>query len=111
SLGWVKRLQGVDQDAALAEIMAIQPNGQLASRVNGQVNGNGSSSGNENGTEETDQSPLQLTERQMTIAYQVLKEITARLQFMVNVGLDYLTLNRTAVTLSGGESQRIRLAT
>ncbi|HRW08575.1 MAG TPA: excinuclease ABC subunit UvrA [Caldilineaceae bacterium] len=111
SLGWVKRLQGVEQDAALAEIMAIQPNGQLESRVNGQVNGNGSSSGNENGTEETDQSPLQLTERQMTIAYQVLKEITARLQFMVNVGLDYLTLNRTAVTLSGGESQRIRLAT
>ncbi|MEZ4616483.1 MAG: hypothetical protein R2867_13410 [Caldilineaceae bacterium] len=54
---------------------------------------------------------FQLTERQMTIAYQVLKEIMARLQFMVNVGLDYLTLNRTAVTLSGGESQRIRLAT
>ncbi len=47
----------------------------------------------------------------MTISVQVLKEIAARLQFMVNVGLDYLTLDRTAVTLSGGESQRIRLAT
>jgi excinuclease ABC subunit A len=55
------------------------------------------------------QSPL--TPRQQTIAFQVLKEIAARLQFMVNVGLDYLTLDRTAVTLSGGEAQRIRLAT
>ncbi len=49
--------------------------------------------------------------RQLAIGGQVLNEIEARLGFMVNVGLDYLTLNRTAVTLSGGESQRIRLAT
>ncbi len=52
-----------------------------------------------------------LTGRQMKIAHQVLKEITARLQFMVDVGLDYLTLDRSAATLSGGEAQRIRLAT
>jgi excinuclease ABC subunit A len=52
-----------------------------------------------------------LTKRQRTIARQVLKEIHARLQFMADVGLDYLTLNRTAATLSGGEAQRIRLAT
>jgi excinuclease ABC subunit A len=52
-----------------------------------------------------------LTERQQTIARQILKEIHARLTFMVNVGLDYLTIDRTAKTLSAGEAQRIRLAT
>ncbi|MGD9101483.1 MAG: excinuclease ABC subunit UvrA, partial [Anaerolineae bacterium] len=57
------------------------------------------------------QGPPVLTERQRLIAHQVLKEIHARLSFMVNVGLDYLTLDRAAATLSGGEAQRIRLAT
>ncbi|HEY7834005.1 MAG TPA: excinuclease ABC subunit UvrA, partial [Ktedonobacterales bacterium] len=52
-----------------------------------------------------------LTEREQTIGRQVLKEINARLGFLVNVGLDYLSLNRAAATLSGGEAQRIRLAT
>ena len=54
---------------------------------------------------------LQLTHRQQVIAKQVLKEINARLDFLNNVGLDYLTLSRAAATLSGGEAQRIRLAT
>jgi excinuclease ABC subunit A len=54
---------------------------------------------------------LQLDKKRETIADQILKEIRGRLRFLVNVGLDYLTLSRSAGTLSGGESQRIRLAT
>ncbi|MCH8310440.1 MAG: excinuclease ABC subunit UvrA, partial [Chloroflexi bacterium] len=60
-----------------------------------------------NGTKPEDR----LTERDKTIASQILKEIDARLRFLLNIGLDYLTLSRTASTLSGGEAQRIRLAT
>lgn len=56
-------------------------------------------------------SSLQLTQQQELIATQILKEINARIGFLLNVGLDYLTLSRAASTLSGGESQRIRLAT
>ncbi len=55
--------------------------------------------------------PGRLSEREATIARQVLKEIRARLGFLVDVGLDYLTIDRTSQTLSGGEAQRIRLAT
>jgi excinuclease ABC subunit A len=54
---------------------------------------------------------LQLSPRSQKIAQGVLREIEERLKFMLEVGLDYLTLDRTAATLSGGESQRIRLAT
>jgi excinuclease ABC subunit A len=54
---------------------------------------------------------LELSPRSQKIAQGILREIEERLKFMVEVGLDYLTLDRTAATLSGGESQRIRLAT
>ncbi|MBE6537730.1 MAG: excinuclease ABC subunit UvrA, partial [Ruminococcaceae bacterium] len=56
-------------------------------------------------------SSLEFTESEMTIAKEVIKEIKARLNFLKSVGLEYLNLSRTAGTLSGGEAQRIRLAT
>ena len=54
---------------------------------------------------------LKLSDREVLIASQILKEINARLKFLMDVGLNYLTLHRAAATLSGGEAQRIRLAT
>ncbi|MBN1285870.1 MAG: excinuclease ABC subunit UvrA [Anaerolineae bacterium] len=63
------------------------------------------------GTTGTNGSGPKLSERDLSIGHQILKEISERASFMVNVGLGYLTLSRSAVTLSGGESQRIRLAT
>ncbi len=55
--------------------------------------------------------PKHIPERQWAIAQEVVKEITSRLNFMLDVGLDYVSLNRSSASLSGGESQRIRLAT
>lgn len=54
---------------------------------------------------------MKLTERQLKIGEQILKEIKARIKFLMDVGLDYLSLSRATATLSGGEAQRIRLAT
>jgi excinuclease ABC subunit A len=63
------------------------------------------------GDEAPRQGETPLTERERLIARQIIKEIRARLQFLLDVGLEYLTLDRTAATLAGGEAQRIRLAT
>ncbi len=54
---------------------------------------------------------LSLTEREQMIAHRILKEVRERLRFLIDVGLDYLTINRSSASLSGGEAQRIRLAT
>src|SRR5690606_22674712 len=55
--------------------------------------------------------PKKLNKKQTEIAQEILKEITARLSFLLDVGLNYLSLNRSSRSLSGGEAQRIRLAT
>jgi excinuclease ABC subunit A len=59
----------------------------------------------------TESLPKKMSEKDMKIAHQIFKEIVARLKFLLDVGLNYLTLDRSADTLSGGEAQRIRLAT
>ncbi len=84
----------------------------LAQHFFQELEGNGNASNARaqlNGSEPLVQATL--TERERFIARQVLKEIRARLQFLVDVGLEYLTLDRAAASLSGGEAQRIRLAT
>ena len=73
--------------------------------------GGSTSGGPSLGAPGQEQGDLSLTEKEREIARRILKEIRERLGFLVNVGLDYLTLDRTAATLAGGEGQRIRLAT
>ena len=92
AMEWVHALEGDDAESPTTD-------GHRGADGTGQLPSNGA------GPEEA------LTAREKTIASQILKEIGSRLRFLLNVGLDYLTLSRTASTLSGGEAQRIRLAT
>jgi excinuclease ABC subunit A len=96
---------------ALAWVEALRGNGkrQEGKGKKQEARNNGHDTSGVNNQEQA--KPEALTSRQLTIAHQILKEIRARLQFMVDVGLDYLTLDRSAGSLSGGEAQRIRLAT
>ena len=98
ALEWVRLLQG--ETASLTQAPAHGPNGAEESQRVAKYG---------DALEVPTASPL--TQRQWAIARQILKEIRARLGFMADVGLNYLSLNRATATLSGGEAQRIRLAT
>jgi excinuclease ABC subunit A len=108
ALAWVKALVGGRGAGDMGGRGAEEPR----SRGAGMRGSNGAAEKQE---PPNPQSPIStansLTEREYFIAGAILKEIRARLQFMADVGLDYLTLSRAAMTLSGGEAQRIRLAT
>ena len=95
-------------------------NGAAAAHVNGaEASTNGHRKGRRNGTKNGGRAskngkaaaPQVLSARDKTIANQVLKEIDGRVRFLIGIGLDYVTMDRTAQTLSGGEAQRVRLAT
>ena len=93
------------------EGMEVLANGTAGS--NGHRNGrrNGSKNGRRSSKNGKAAAPQMLSTRDKTIANQVLKEIDGRLKFLIGIGLDYVTMDRTAQTLSGGEAQRVRLAT
>ncbi len=109
---WVER---IDPDSDYNRNTPNNRNGRNGGSANGVAsehrNGrrNGSKNGPKNGN--IPEAPQTLSARDKTIANQVLKEIDGRLKFLMGIGLDYVTMDRTAQTLSGGEAQRVRLAT
>ena len=109
ALVWVKALVG-DRGAAEPGAKGAGEKGSRGATVPGS-NGTGEKGSDESIVNRQSSIVKALTDREYFIAGAILKEIRARLQFMVDVGLDYLTLSRAAMTLSGGEAQRIRLAT
>ena len=95
--------------AALAN--HTEANGKASANVHRNGRRNGSKNGRKSSKNGKAAAPQMLSTRDKTIANQVLKEIDGRLKFLIGIGLDYVTMDRTAQTLSGGEAQRVRLAT
>jgi excinuclease ABC subunit A len=95
----------------LEKVENIATGGASHSDLSNGTNGSAKNGSAANGSRPNGQAAMQLNERETIIARPILKEIQERLQFLVDVGLDYLTLDRSANTLAGGEAQRIRLAT
>ena len=97
----------------VAAALANGADTSVAAGRHGQNNGrrNGSRNGRKASRNGKTAAPQMLSARDKTIANQVLKEIDGRLKFLIGIGLDYVTMDRTAQTLSGGEAQRVRLAT
>jgi excinuclease ABC subunit A len=110
ALLWIEQLAGLATSAADA---GAGGNGANPGAGNGGVLGGVSplEAARRIGSTETVPASSPLSQREYTIARQILKELHARLRFLTDVGLDYLALDRMAATLSGGEAQRIRLAT
>ena len=115
AMGWVERLAGVSESAKGESAKGESAKGESANqRISETADGavrNTQHAIRKIGSVETVPPSSPLSQREYTIARQILKELHARLRFMVDVGLDYLSLDRMAATLSGGEAQRIRLAT
>ena len=109
---WIEQIDP-DSDYNLNGGSAAHTNGVDATASNGHRNGrrNGSKNGRRASKNGAATDPQVLSTRDKTIANQVLKEIDGRLKFLMGIGLDYVTMDRTAQTLSGGEAQRVRLAT
>ncbi len=134
ALLWIEQLAGLaaTEETIRAEIDRWSRDGESDNGGNGAVTGGGAGNGaslehransgalsayspleaaRKIGSSETVPASSPLTQREYTIARQIIKELHARLRFLTDVGLDYLALDRMAATLSGGEAQRIRLAT
>ena len=115
---WVEQIDpdseyNLNGTSLVAAALANHTETKGAASANGHRNGrrNGSKNGRKSSKNGKAAAPQMLSTRDKTIANQVLKEIDGRLKFLIGIGLDYVTMDRTAQTLSGGEAQRVRLAT